>query len=169
MLRCLRAKVRKASKAPGDDYHSRLILIKDDILALNSLRDKEGFFDAAVMINVLYAVDDPQACLRQANRLLCQGGILAMSTPHKGTDVDALFHRIRTVLTAQNKFDALSGNFDDARAVHRRMDSRIHRDSLSDIRKYLEEAGFEIQEWQPEEYVNSVVVIKAVKVSEPRS
>jgi ubiquinone/menaquinone biosynthesis C-methylase UbiE len=159
MLRCLRSKVQEDDR----DLGSRLIQIKDDIQTLCSLQDKEGFFDAAILVNVLYAVDDPIACLRQANRLLKPGGILAISTPHKNTDVDALFHRMKDVLIERGVFSELRKDFFAARDVHCRMDARIHRDSKEDLQRYFEETGFDIIDWHDKEYVGAVFVIKAVK------
>jgi ubiquinone/menaquinone biosynthesis C-methylase UbiE len=162
MLRYLRSKIRHASQ-PGKDYRTRLVSVKYDILTLHTLREKGGFFDAAILINVLYAVSDPLACLRQANRLLKPGGVLALSTPHRETDVDRLFAQMRVVLERKRKFAELKGNYDDARAVHARMNDRIHRDSKEDIRRYLDQTGFDVVDWHDNEYVNSVVVVKAVK------
>jgi len=43
------------------------------------------------------------------------------------------------------------------------MDHLIHRDTKAEIRGYLQNAGFEIQDWRDSEYADSVVVVKAVK------
>jgi SAM-dependent methyltransferase len=112
---------------------------------------------------VLYAVEDPVSCLSQANRLLKPGGVLALSTPHRETDVDQLFAQMRLVLERKRKFAELKGNYDDARAVHARMNERIHRDTKEQIRRYLDQTGFDVMDWHDKEYVNSVVVVKAVK------
>jgi ubiquinone/menaquinone biosynthesis C-methylase UbiE len=159
MLRYLRSKVQKQGRELAD----RLIQIKDDIQTLYSLRDKEGFFDAAILINVLYAVDDPIACLRQANRLLKPGGILAFSTPHQNTDVDVLFDRMKDVLMERGVFPELRKDFVAARDVHRRMDARIHRDTKEDLQRYLDETMFDVIDWHDREYVGAVYVIKAKK------
>jgi SAM-dependent methyltransferase len=160
MLRCLRRKVATR----GERYDGHLIQIKDDIVTLNSLHeDKNEFFDAAILINVLYSVDDPVACLKQAARILKPGGILALSTSHKDTDVDALFRRMKEVLKLKGKYEGLRRNYQAAGDVHRRMEARIHRDSKEMIEGYLDSAGFDIAEWHDREYVGAVFVVKAIK------
>src|SRR5262249_47952880 len=44
------------------DLDRRLLVVKDDVLRLDALSD--GALEAVVMINVLYDVRDPAACLR---------------------------------------------------------------------------------------------------------
>ena len=62
MLQYLRQKV--------GSHIERLTTIKDDIVRLGALRYRNDYFDAAIMINVLYAVQDPLECLHQACRIL---------------------------------------------------------------------------------------------------
>jgi ubiquinone/menaquinone biosynthesis C-methylase UbiE len=69
MLQYLRQKV--------GSHLERLTAIKDDIVRLGALQYQHGYFDGAIMINVLYAVQDPLECLRQACRILKPGGVLA--------------------------------------------------------------------------------------------
>lgn len=162
MLRFLRKKLRSRSPQ-GSGYAERLITLRDDILSLRTLANKSETFDAAILVNVLYAVHDPVACLRQAHRLLRPGGVLVVSTPHSETDVDALFARMRVVLERKRVFSNLRSNFDDAREIHQRMIGRIHRDKKEDIRRYVTEAGFRIDSWSPDEYVGAVVLLRAIK------
>jgi ubiquinone/menaquinone biosynthesis C-methylase UbiE len=157
MLQCLRQKV-------GSDL-GRLTAIKDDIVRLGALRYQNDYFDAAIMINVLYAVQDPLECLRQACRILKPGGVLALSTPHRNTDVKKLLTKLREVLQSKGLFESLAEEFETAKLVHEKMDHLIHRDTKEDIRRYVEEAGLEIRDWRDSEYADSVVVVKAVKPS----
>jgi ubiquinone/menaquinone biosynthesis C-methylase UbiE len=143
----------------------RLTSIKDDVGRLGALRYQNDYFDAAIMINVLYAVQDPLECLRQACRILKPGGVLLLSTPHRDTDVKKILAKLRTVLQSKGLFDALAEEFETAKLVHEKMDSLIHRDTKDDIRRYFKEAGLEIRDWYDSEYADSVVVVKAVKPS----
>ena len=157
MLQYLRQKV-------GSDSE-RLTALKDDIVRLGALRYQNDSFDAAVMINVLYAVQDPLECLRQACRILKPGGVLALSTPHRDTDVKKLLSKLRSVLQSKGLYESLVEEFETAKLVHEKMDHLIHRDTKEDIRRYVEEAGMEIQDWRDSEYADAVVVVKAVKPS----
>ncbi|HEY7319708.1 MAG TPA: TIR domain-containing protein [Candidatus Binatia bacterium] len=155
MLQYLRQKV--------GSHSGRLTAIKDDIVRLGALRYQNDYFDAAIMLNVLYAVQDPLACLRQAYRILKPGGVLALSTPHRDTDVRKLLTKLRDVLQSRGLFESLAEEFETARLVHEKMDHLIHRDTKEDIRNYIEEAGLEICDWRESEYADAVVMIKAVK------
>ena len=144
-------------------HFARLTAVKDDVVRLGALRYQNNYFDAALMINVLYAVQDPMACLRQAHRILKPGGVLALSTPHRETDVKKLLSKLRTVLQSKGLFKSLAEEFETVKLVHEKMDHLIHRDTKDEIRGYLQNAGFEIQGWRDSEYADSVVVVKAIK------
>ncbi len=162
MLRYMEEKVNEIKKK-GVDFSDRFIPVKDDILTLGALRDQTDYFDAAILVNVLYSVDEPAECLRQAYKILKPGGILSLSTAHSDTDVEKLFNKMQSVLRSKESFDTLQDNFEAARQVHIKMENLINRDSKEDIDRYIEEAGFEIKEKHENEYVDAVVVIKAIK------
>ena len=107
-------------------------------------------------------------CLREINRVLRIDGVLVFSTSTNQTDVDKLFDAMRENLKEKNLFDDLATAWADAKAVHDRMDAKIHRDTKTDIRTYLEKTGFKIDEddWVEATYADSVLVAKAVKVRE---
>lgn len=162
MLRNFRAKL----EASGFNEPEKLTIVKDNILRLDALPSRS--FDAAVMINVLYAVaDHAQECLRSVNRVLKKGGILSLSTPHRQTDVNRLFNRLEEVLESKGLFEPYQEHFDAARARHDAMDDLIHRHTIDDLSTLLVDAGFQVEEMIPDQYVGTVVVIKAVKVKEP--
>ena len=155
MLQYLRQKVGA--------HGGRLTAIKDDVVRLGALRYQNDYFDAAIMINVLYAVQDPLECLRQACRILKPGGMLVLSTPHRDTDVKKLLKKLRDVLQSKGLYESLAEEFETAKLVHEKMDHLIHRDTKEDIRRYVEEAGLDIQDWRDSEYADAVVVVTAVK------
>jgi ubiquinone/menaquinone biosynthesis C-methylase UbiE len=159
MLEYLRGKAR--------DHVSRLTIVKEDIGRLEEL--PANYFDAAICINVLYAVEDREKCLRQAWRLLKPGGTLALSTSHRETDFHQLFGRMQEVLTRKGLFESLKPNYESAEAIHEAMKDLIRRDTREDIRTYVERAGFRISEWHDQEYVDAVVVVKALKVAQSDS
>jgi ubiquinone/menaquinone biosynthesis C-methylase UbiE len=141
----------------------RLTAIKDDVVRLGALRYQNDYFDAAIMINVLYAVEDPLECLRQACRILKPGGVLVLSTPHRDTDVKKVLKKLRDVLQSKGLLESLAEEFETAKLVHEKMDHLIHRDSKEDIQRYVGEAGLEICDWRDGEYADAVVVVTAVK------
>jgi len=147
--------------AAGHVNLDRLTIIKEDILRLDDL--PPGHFDAAVLMNVLYTVDDPVLCLQQAHRLLRPGGVLVLSTPHRETDVTRLLDRMQEVLDHKGLLPDLEVNLEIARRAHQRMLELIHRDTKEDIRRYLQEARFVVKDWRDKEYVDAVVVVRAKK------
>ena len=162
MLRNFRAKL----EANGVTQTERLTILKDNILRLDALPSRS--FDAAVMTNVLYAVaDHAEDCLRCVNRVLKNGAVLSLSTPHRLTDVNRLFDRLEQVLETKGLFESFQEHFDAARARHEAMDDLIHRHTIDDLKAMLVGAGFKIEKTIPDQYVGAVVVIKAVKVKEP--
>ena len=101
MLRNFRAKL----EASGLNDPDRLTVLKDNILRLDALPPRS--FDAAVMINALYAVaDQAEECLRSVNRVLKKGAVLSLSTPHRQTDVNRLFDRLEEVLERRGSSSA---------------------------------------------------------------
>jgi len=162
MLEYLKAKVNSMCKK-GKDYLERLTIVKDDIERMGVFCYSNDFFDAAILINVLYAIDSPKECLQQIYRILKPGGILALSTAHSETVVDKLFCKMKSVLEGKNLFEPLQINFKTARQAHDKMINLIHRDTKDDIRQYVEDAGFRIEDWHDKEYAEAVVVVKAIK------
>lgn len=166
MAQQLISKVEALENSTSTSYFSRLQLMKESILQLDEFPKllRPGSYDAALMVNVLYAVDDPQKCMEKVGKLIRRGGKVVISTPHQQTDVDHLFDVLREALESQGLFDALRSNFDDARQRHEEMMSKIHRDTKSDIRSYIETAGFRITDWQDSVYADAVVVVEAEKL-----
>lgn len=161
MLECLRSNVQDAASAEGRDFCDRLRIIKEDMRRIG--RFPKAYFDGALLINSLYSVENRSECLRQVSRTLKPGGILALSMPNSETDVDKLFAEIRAALERKNRFDDLKLIFEAARESHAEMDDLIHRDTKDQIREYIEEAGFVIEDWHEKEYADAVVVVKAIK------
>lgn len=165
MIQQLLCKVEHLEGTMGEDFFGRLCIWKEDLMRLDDCAEflAPGTYDAAILTNVVYAVEDPAKLLREVAALLKKGGRVVLSTPHVGTDVDHLFARMRQTLESQGKFSALRANDEDARLRHLSLEPLIHRDTKSDIRRYVEEAGFAIKDWLDSEYTGAVVVVDAVK------
>jgi 2-polyprenyl-3-methyl-5-hydroxy-6-metoxy-1,4-benzoquinol methylase len=67
---------------------------------LQDARFKTGFFDAVTMWDVLEHVSDPKATLREANRVLKKGGLLAVNFPNIGSRLARLAGRKWWFLTS---------------------------------------------------------------------
>jgi ubiquinone/menaquinone biosynthesis C-methylase UbiE len=153
MLRQFRNKV-------SENYRNRLHIVKDDIHKMPDF--DAAFFDSATMVNTLYALDDPEACLREVNRVLKMEGTLALSTPHKGTNVDQLFVRLKEALVKKGIFESLEKAFHAARERHAAINSQIHRFTVKQLELILSDSGFQISSMFSA-YVDSVKVIRATK------
>jgi ubiquinone/menaquinone biosynthesis C-methylase UbiE len=161
MLECLR---RKLDDSPTG-LKRRAVLYKGDILtALGEQRNDS--LDACIMLNVLFALENPLHVLKEICRVVKRGGILALSTSHKDTDIRLLFNAIKDDLAQKGLFSAeLEPIWLEAYRRNEEMESMIRRDSKEQIRDYIREAGFVIdeEEYHDSEYVNCVVVHKATK------
>ena len=161
MLQQLIDKIGVAEREDHYSYFSRLRPLKADILRLEAMLPAEHF-DGALLLNVLYTLEEPERCLREVYDLLESGGRLVLSTSHSETNVDRLFARMREVLNREGRFESLRRHYADARKRNDAMIERILRDSQADIRRYIENAGFRVVDWRPG-YVDAVVVVEAVK------
>jgi len=166
MAKQLISKVEQLENSTSSSYFSRVQILKESILRLDEFSRivRPGSYDAALMMNVLYAVDDPQKCLQRVAALLKPGGVLVLSTSHRDTSVDNLFATLAASLKAKGLFEQLRTNFDDARARHEEMTASIHRDTKADIRSFVEKAGFKITEWCDSAYAGAVVIVQAEKL-----
>jgi ubiquinone/menaquinone biosynthesis C-methylase UbiE len=151
MLRQLRRKIDARNE-------TRIHIFKADIHSMPEFACES--FDAAIMVNTLYALDDPAACLGEVARVLKPGAVLALSTPHRQTDVDALFARMRDALAEKGIFESLAEAFDAARQRHAAIEGQIHRFTVEDVRCLLESRGFVVERVEPA-YVDAVVIVRA--------
>ncbi len=165
MAQQLISKVEHLESSTNTNYFSRLHVMKESIQRLDEYPKivRPGSYDAALLVNVLYAIDDPQKCLEKVAALLKPRGKLVLSTSHRETNVDHLFAVMEGSLREKGLFQSLKSNFVDARERHAAMISRIHRDTKAEIRGFVERAGFDIVEWSDGEYANAVVVVHAEK------
>lgn len=168
---------KKLADGPPED-RDRVELRLGDCLAVLSrvtkLRDGTGTeveqrdfaddtFDACVMMNVLFALDNPVECLEEIYRVLKPGGILSLSTSHGATNIENLFERIKTRLIEDDEWEEKKELFENALARNREMDPIITRYTKDDIATFLDAAGFEVSPGTLDRYVNCVTVYKAVK------
>jgi len=139
-------------------------VIKDTIEDCERL--KEGIFDGVVMVNVLYAVEDPLSCLRQVHRLLKPGGTLGFSTTHRETSLTELLDAIKTHLRTNGTFETLASDYLTLYKLNREIEHTIAlRWTRDQYQEFLRAAGFEITRVLPSTYHNAVMVVHARKKS----
>jgi SAM-dependent methyltransferase len=156
-------KISRGEREDRRNYFGRLRICKEDILRLDEVNVLPTDFDGAMLANVLYTLDDPGGCLKDIGRYLRPGGTLVLSTPHSGTDVNALFERMRDVLEQRGVWEQLRSLYNDALARNLEMNDRIHRDTIADIERYVTSAGFRLQGRPEPAYAGAVVVVEAIK------
>ena len=149
MLRRFRAKL-------PPEFSGRMRILKNDIQSMPYFDD--GVFDAATMVNTLYALDHPADCLSEVHRILSDSGVLAICTPHRMTDVDKLFESLSQELQGRNFDQAIQL----ARARHRTLDSKIHESTIEELICMLDDEGFDVES-HTLAYVDAVVLIRARK------
>lgn len=158
-------------KVKSNKLESRCTIVKADAVTfLNRLAGllENGVpnaraFEACVMLNVLFVIDQPLECLRAVHRCLERGGVLSLSTPRKGTDVHRLFNNIRNFLVETGRFDQARADWELAYERNKAMASEAERDTVDDIKRYLQDAGFTIEDLEDGVYDDCVVLIRARK------
>jgi len=140
----------------------RLTVVKSSIESLATLPDNS--FDAAVMVNTLYAVDDPLACLQEIHRILKKNGMLGLSTTHSDTRLDPLLDDIRSQLTRTRRYAELNGDFQLVHDVNKQIEMAIaRRHTRGEYREWICAAGFDIVQDVPSTYGDAVMLIHAKK------
>jgi ubiquinone/menaquinone biosynthesis C-methylase UbiE len=121
-------------------------------------------FDAAAMVNVLYALADPLKCLRDVNRMLRKGGVLGLSTTHRESDLDSLLNCIETQLREDGKLVELAEDWNAVLKVNRRLEKTVvHQHSRDDVKDMVQTAGFEIIKENPSTYCDAVMSLHVRK------
>jgi len=129
----------------------------------NTEFDNRRNFDAAVAVNVAYALEDPLSCFRKVAAALKQGGIFALSTTHSNTNLDALLGAIKADLEVRAKFPEYREHYERLVSVNRAIEKSIaKRYSLEQYKEWLMDAGFQIAHSEPK-YYDAVEVIQACK------
>lgn len=125
-------------------------------------------FDAAVAVNVLYALEDPFLCLRGVNRILKLGGHFVFSTTHEKSDLNPLLQDIQNSLDDQKLLDKkMEYAFNQVKKANQRLYKRgfVTNKSESNYKEWIEKAGFFLEEEPTLAYqkVLNIYVIKKVK------
>lgn len=150
--------------AAKPELRNRTTLLKGDIVSC--LREEQDdSYDACVMLNVLFSLDDPGKCLSEIYRVLEPGGVLALSTSHDETDLDNLFSEIHISLKSRGLIPQQEEAWEDAWQRNISMKPSIQRQSKNLTREMILGAGFSIApaDWHDSEFVDCVVAVRAIK------
>jgi len=157
MLCCLE---QKLSAHAG--LRAKVAMIKGD--AVSSLKEEgKESYDACVMLNVLFALDNPVACLKEVHRVLRRGGVLVLSTSHENTNINKLFQAIYSDLERRGKIVDHESKWEEAYQRNQTMNDIIMRYTRANVREFLSNAGFTISELVEDAYVGCVDVVCAAK------
>lgn len=147
---------------------TRLAVVKTTVEQLGCLKERQ--FDAAVMVNVLYAVDDPATCLQGVFRILKPGGVLGLSTTHRETDLSPLLNSIEAELRGQPDFDQIADDWNNVQKINRMLEkSIVRRHTREAYLEWIKLAGFEVTDFVPSTYCDAVMVVHARKPIEVRA
>jgi SAM-dependent methyltransferase len=129
----------------------------------NTEFDGQSDFDAAIAMNVAYALDDPPGCFRKVAEALRRGGVFALSTTHSNTSLDALLEGIKEDLMSKGKLGSRREHYERLVSVNRSIERTIaRRYSLEQYKEWLVDTGFDIVRSEPK-YFDAVEMIHARK------
>lgn len=140
----------------------RVHVVRSSVERLRCLGEQS--FDAVVMVNVLYAVNDPLQCLQEVARLLRPGGTLAFSATHSETRLDPLLDAIEHWLIETDRYERLKHDYEVVRKSNKQIERDIaRRHTRDEYRQWVECAGFDIIKDVPDTYEQAVMLVHARK------
>jgi 2-polyprenyl-3-methyl-5-hydroxy-6-metoxy-1,4-benzoquinol methylase len=160
----------RLQKRPDAD---RLTIFKGSADNLRTLTERhKGRASAVTMINVLYAVEDPVACLDSVFQLLEPGGRLVLTTTHRESDLDKLLDDIAQCVKRREDTEGIDLGSDlrilfDANREIRRTIARRH--TREEYLGWVETLGFRVRRYEPSVYCDALLLIAAEKPSSRRT
>ena len=137
---------RKHRDSPNKD---RICLVRENMLTYLQFAESNSF-DACVMLNVLFALDEPEKCLKEIHRVLKPKGGLILSSPRKTTDIYKLFSKIhkhfklddQTVRRDDHALHETYKLWEQAFAHNKEMQPIIQRYSVEDLKGLILRSNF---------------------------
>ena len=151
-----------------DILRSKLKGIKDPILLSKNLSDLSedelgNGFSAINMMNVLYHLENPEEYLNRFSDILVDKGIVLVSGPAKGIDVDDLYKRVKADL-APGVFENYSKEFSSIYEHNKKLvDSAVLYDRES-LEKIANESGFLLEQYDDSFYYENNYLARLIKV-----
>ena len=146
----------------GLDQERPLNVLKQNCENLAAIESDQ--FDVVLLVNVLYTLMNPEACLKEAFRVLKSGGEVRISGPKKDTNLETLFSSFKSEL--KDQFESLRDDYNRVYELHKReiMKKNLHRFDIDDIRVMLKKVGFEAISYLKEDaYAGQAMIIFAKK------
>jgi hypothetical protein len=95
------------------------------------------------MTNVLFALDEPVAALKEIHRVLRDGSVVAFSTSDGKTDIERLFRDIREEFVLNGEWtESVKKLHAEALERNREMLKIIERYTEKDVEGFFKDAGF---------------------------
>ena len=124
---------------------------------------EENNFDAAVAVNLAYALDDPLGCFRKVADVLKPNGMFVLSTTHSQTDLSPLLKAIESHLKAAGTFRQKEEHYRRVLEVNRDIEYTIaRRYTREQYLEWLQQAGFRVVH-EKSAYKDAVIVMHARK------
>ncbi|MFN0021203.1 MAG: class I SAM-dependent methyltransferase [Pirellulaceae bacterium] len=141
---------------------AKVSIVKGSVENLEIL--PEASHDAAVMVNVLYAVDDPVACLQSVYRVLRPGGVLGLSTTYSETNLTPLLNSIKDYLVTSDQDIKLAADYQAVVEANRHIELTIaKRWSREQYKEWVQQAGFQIIKETESTYEGAVFMLHVRK------
>jgi len=158
------------SRAMIGKMHHKLSAIdnpKIKILMQNA-KDLTGFsdgsFDGVNILLALFDMDEPEAALNAAIRVLRLGGVIIVTEPKKTFDLSALLKQAKTFLEEKGLYDKLSSHWACVTRANKKIDpSKRAPLFIEDIEEHLVKSGFEIIQVKDSHFGNCAT-LKAIKI-----
>ena len=141
MLNILRRKCK--SNLRQDANGSGVIAIKQDVTSLYGLKDK--FFDVVVINNVLYSLEayTVEHCLKDVYRVLCDGGEVRISEPHKNANASKVLKKIKQELVKKGQLENVKTHYQKVKEINEfSLSQMLNKWSMDDMEVILNKIGF---------------------------
>jgi len=141
MLNVLRRKCKPHLRQDAEG--AGVIAIKQDITSLYGLKDK--FFDVVVINNVLYSLESNaiEHCLKDVHRVLCTGGEVRISEPHKNANASKVLKEIKIDLQQNQHFEEVQAHYQKVKDINElSLSHMLNKWNIEDMEEMLNKVGF---------------------------
>ena len=141
MLNVLRRKCKPYLRQDAEG--AGVIAIKQDITSLYGLKDK--FFDVVVINNVLYSLESNavEHCLKDVYRVLCSGGEVRISEPHKNANASKVLKEIKIDLQQNRHFEEVQAHYQKVKDINElSLSHMLNKWNIEDMEDMLKKIGF---------------------------